>query len=262
MRVRAGSGAVWEERVGYSRVVRAGAHVFVTGTTSFVAGGEPVRGGAYEQAVQIFANLDAALARVGATFDDVVRTRMFVTDIAADWEAIGRAHAEALGSVRPATTMVEVSGLIEPWMKLEIEVDAVVGAAEPIDSPASVRFGTLDEMTPLVDAVGLKPSRPAHVLVARVDGVPVGCVGWTRQVHTYLESLAVLESHRGRGIASLLLDTALLRIGGETWLLTDDAHGFFERHGFASVPRPAWLDAPAHCAQSIAMRHPGAWSGA
>lgn len=257
-RFRASGGAVWESKVGYSRVVRAGAHVYVTGTTSFVVGGEPVRGDAYAQAKQILANLEAALARVGATLDDAVRTRIFVTDIANDWQAIGRAHAEAFGEVRPATTMVEVSALIEPWMKLEIELDACVGVEPPIDSGASLRFGTATEMKPIVEAVGLKPSKPRTVLIAEVDGVPVGCVGWTADNHAVLESLAVLDAHRNAGIATLLLDTALLRIGMETWLLTDDAYGFFERFGFESVPRPEWLDVPAHCVDAIAMRYAGA----
>lgn len=257
-RFRASGGAVWETQVGYSRVVRAGAHVYVTGTTSFVAGGDPVRGDAYAQSKQILHNIDAALARVGATLGDVVRTRIFVTDIANDWQAIGRAHAEAFGEVRPATTMVEVSALIEPWMKLEIEVDAFLGADAPLDSPASVRFGTSAEMRPIVEAAGLKPSQPRTALIAELDGVPVGCVGWTLEGHAFLESLAVLKDHRSKGIATLLLDTALLRIGTETWLLTDDAYEFFERFGFVSVPRPEWLDGPAHCADAIAMRHPGA----
>lgn len=255
-RFRAGAGAVWESKVGYSRVVRTGPHVVVTGTTAFVPDSEPVKGDAYAQATQILANLRTALARVGATFDDVVRTRIFVTDIAADWQAIGRAHAEAFGEVRPATTMVEVRALIEPWMKLEIEIDAYLGADDPVDSPASIRAGSAPDTHALVRAVGLVPAEPQCVLLAEVDGV-VGCIGWTPGNHVLVESLAVLESHRGRGIASLLLDTALHRIAGPSWLLTEDGTGFFERFGYVVQPRPEWLEGPAHCAGAFTMHHPG-----
>jgi enamine deaminase RidA (YjgF/YER057c/UK114 family) len=124
---QASSGAKWEAIVGYSRAVRVDAHVWVTGTTSFGERGEPTgEGDAYAQAKQCIANIERALSAVGARASDVVRTRMFVTDIDRDWEAIGRAHAEAFGSVRPATTMVEVKKLIEPWMLVEIEADAYV----------------------------------------------------------------------------------------------------------------------------------------
>jgi enamine deaminase RidA (YjgF/YER057c/UK114 family) len=127
-RARASAGAKWEAIVGYSRAVRVGDLVFVTGTTAFTAdGGHADADDAYAQAQQAIANLGRALAQVGAGFEHVVRTRMFVTDIARDWEAIGRAHAEAFGAARPATTMIEARALIEPWMRVEIEVDAVVG---------------------------------------------------------------------------------------------------------------------------------------
>lgn len=127
-RERASSGARWEAIVGYSRAVRVGELVFVTGTTGFTADdGHADADDAYAQATQALANIARALAQLGAGFADVVRTRMFVTDIARDWEAVGRAHAEAFGATRPATTMVEVRALITPWMRVEIEVDAVVG---------------------------------------------------------------------------------------------------------------------------------------
>lgn len=127
-RHRAASGAKWESIVGYSRAVRVGDLVWVTGTTSFGEGGARVgEGDAYAQARQAIANLERALIGLGSGLRDVVRTRMFVTDIARDWEAIGRAHAEAFGAVRPATTMVEVRALIEDWMLVEIEADATLG---------------------------------------------------------------------------------------------------------------------------------------
>ena len=128
IREKISSGAPWEEIVGYSRLVRIGPHIWVTGTTAFLpGGGHTGDGDAYAQAIQIGANLKRALADVGAGLEHVVRTRMFVTDIRRDWQAVGRAHAELFGDVRPATTMVEVSRLIEEWMLVEIEADAFVG---------------------------------------------------------------------------------------------------------------------------------------
>lgn len=124
-RHRVQTAARWEAIVGYARAVRVGDLVWVTGTTSFDAAGEPVGvGDAYQQAAQCLVNIDRALVAVGSGIDRVVRTRMFVTDITRDWEAIGRAHAERFADVRPATTMVEVKKLIAEWMLVEIEADA------------------------------------------------------------------------------------------------------------------------------------------
>jgi enamine deaminase RidA (YjgF/YER057c/UK114 family) len=126
MRQQFSTGTRWEPIVGYSRAVRVGNHIFVSGTTATDNRGEVVGpGDVYRQTVTTLANIRRAVESLGGTLGDVVRTRMYVTDIS-QWESVARAHGEAFGAIRPATAMIEVSRFIHPEMLVEIEADAVI----------------------------------------------------------------------------------------------------------------------------------------
>ncbi|MCB1163782.1 MAG: GNAT family N-acetyltransferase [Candidatus Latescibacteria bacterium] len=249
-----GSGAPWESIVGYSRAVRAGRRVVVTGTVGEGAD-------AYAQATDALAKIAAALARAGGSLADVVRTRIFVTDIARDWEAVGRAHREALGDVMPATTMVQVGALIAPHFVVEIEADAELGLVDvPAPMPADYNDAAV---AGLLRAAGLpvpgEDDAPVQMRVLREDGRVLACAGYERHGDfALLRSVAVDAGARGRGLGRALATGVLdelARAGvAAVCLLTLDAAPFFARLGFAPIPRDA-VPAPLLASREFALHH-------
>ncbi|MDR9419729.1 RidA family protein [Gracilimonas sp.] len=128
MRQNISTGTEWEDKVGYSRAVRIGNHIAVSGTTAVDSNGTIVgKNDVYKQTLQCFRNIEKALKQAGSSLKDVVRTRTFITNIE-NWEDFGRAHAEVMGGIKPVATLVEVSKLIDPDLLIEIEVDAIIGS--------------------------------------------------------------------------------------------------------------------------------------
>lgn len=119
------TGGPWEDKIGYSRAVRTGSSVYVSGSTAMTPSGLVGKGDPYAQTIQTFKTIEAALKQAGASLSDVVRTRIYMANID-QWQEVGRAHGEIFGNIRPATTMVEVNRLIDPDMLVEIEADAII----------------------------------------------------------------------------------------------------------------------------------------
>jgi enamine deaminase RidA (YjgF/YER057c/UK114 family) len=121
------TGGPWEAKIGYSRAVRVGSSLYVSGSTAMTSSGLVGKGDPYAQTIQTFKTIEAALKQAGASLNDVVRTRIYMANID-QWQEVGRAHGEIFGNIRPATTMVEVKRLIDPDMLVEIEADAIISA--------------------------------------------------------------------------------------------------------------------------------------
>ena len=270
IRTRYASGAPWEVKVGYSRAVRVGDRVHVTGTTAHGRKGERVgEGDAYAQTRQCLANIERALGLLGASMAHVVRTRIFVTDIAKDWQDVGRAHAEALGAVGPATTMVEVRRLIEDWMVVEIEADADLGEygrSLALEVGGEHDRNAINRLLHRAELPPVESNEKVELCVLKDGDAIVACIGWERHGDAALiRSLAVEAKDRRRGAGNLLVEAALfeLRAQGvrEVYLQTLDAQPFFTRHGFAVVTRDTLVAAIAgsrqlehgHCQNATAM---------
>jgi enamine deaminase RidA (YjgF/YER057c/UK114 family)/N-acetylglutamate synthase-like GNAT family acetyltransferase len=261
---RHGSGGPFEELVGYSRVVRAGDFVFVSGCTS-VADGEVVHAGEpAAQTRQAIENVRTALARVGGTLADVVRTRMFVTDIARDFDLIGRAHGELLAAVKPATSMLQVSALVDPRMLIEIEADAVLGAGRAVASErpriVEASFEAESDLAAMLRSVDLPlpgASDQVAMLKAYLGGELVGCVGYGRYgASAVLHSLVVIREAKGEGVGRALVHSVIERLKKtgmrQIYLVTTDTARYFGYLGFSPVAREtiaAEVLASSHLAQ-------------
>lgn len=250
-RVSVSSGAPWEAKVGYARLVKLERHIYVSGTTAFSQAGLIGEGDAYAQAAQCLRNVDAALQRVGSGLWDVVRTRMFVIDIERDFDAVGRAHAELLGAVKPATSMVQVSRLVDARMLVEIEADAILGAGRAVGSErpriVEASFDPASDLAAMLKSVDLPlpaESDQVTMLKAYLSGELVGCVGYgCHGDAAVLHSLVVNREAKGEGVGRALVSSVIerLRQAGvrQVFLATTDTARYFGYLGFTPVERSA-----------------------
>jgi enamine deaminase RidA (YjgF/YER057c/UK114 family)/N-acetylglutamate synthase-like GNAT family acetyltransferase len=250
-RVNVSSGGPWETKVGYSRLVKLGRQIYVSGTTAMSASGLVGEGDAYAQAVQCLRNIEAALKQVGSGHWDIVRTRIFVVDIERDSDHVGRAHAEALGVVKPATSMLQVSKLIDPRMLVEIEADAVLSAGRSVSSErprivtASFEPGSdLESMLRSVDLPLPGEHDQVTMLKAYLGGELVGCVGYGCYGDSaVLHSLVVVREAKGEGVGRALVEGVVERVRRlsvrRIYLATTDTTRYFAYLGFLPIERAA-----------------------
>jgi enamine deaminase RidA (YjgF/YER057c/UK114 family)/N-acetylglutamate synthase-like GNAT family acetyltransferase len=251
-RVSVSSGAPWEAKVGYARLVKVDRQIFVSGTVALGANGALVGvGDAYAQALQCLRNIESALERVGSGLWDVTRTRMFVIDIARDFDAVGRAHGELLGAVKPATSMLQVSSLVDPRMLVEIEADAVLDAGRAVghERPRIVAatFEADSDLSAMLRSVDLPPPTEADavsMLKAYLGGELVGCVGFGRYGQAaVLHSLVVIREAKGEGVGRALVHSVIERAQHaglrQVYLATTDTARYFGYLGFLPVARTA-----------------------
>jgi N-acetylglutamate synthase-like GNAT family acetyltransferase/enamine deaminase RidA (YjgF/YER057c/UK114 family) len=252
-RTHIASGAPWETVIGYSRLVKVGRQVFVTGTSALLPDGtldgwSDGVGDPYKQAVRCLRNIEAALAEVGGTLDDVVRTRMFLTDLRGHWEEVGRAHRELLGHVRPATNIVEVGRMLDDRTLVLIEADALIGAGTAsviserlrISEPPVSATASIAELFKSAGLPSPADERALRLLAAYRGEQIVGCVGYERHGSAALMlSLVVVERAQGGGVGHVLVQSLLGRLKSdgvrEVYLLAPTSARFFTLLGFETV---------------------------
>lgn len=250
-RVHVSSNVPWESEVGYSRLVKVGRQIYVSGTTDALPTGEAASPDAYGQACGAFRKIDTALQEVGASLADVVRTRMFVVRMKDNYPAIARAHKELFGQTLPAATLVEVSGFVNSALLVEIEADAIEGLSvasygvRPRIVEASFEPDSdLAQMLETVDLPLPNEGGEVRMLKAYVGGALVGCVGYERfDKSALLHSLVVIREAKGEGVGRALVETLLakLRDAGvsQVFLVTTDTAKYFGYFGFSTVERSA-----------------------
>jgi enamine deaminase RidA (YjgF/YER057c/UK114 family)/N-acetylglutamate synthase-like GNAT family acetyltransferase len=264
-RVSVSSGVSLETKVGYARLVKLGRQIYVSGTTALGAGGELVGvGDAYEQTVQSLRNIERALQQVGSGLWDVVRTRMFVIDISRDFDLVGRAHSESFCAIKPATSMLQVSALVDPRMLVEIEADAVLGSGREVGSErpriVEASFEAESDLAAMLRSVDLPlpgASDQVAMLKAYLGGELVGCVGYGRYgASAVLHSLVVIREAKGEGVGRALVHSVIERLKKtgmrQIYLVTTDTARYFGYLGFSPVAREtiaAEVLASSHLAQ-------------